>query len=99
VAVELVEEDIPVREGVRAFCEILGLDPLLLANEGKLLAAVPQSDAQAVLKAMRAHALGKDAAIIGRVIEGRKGEVSVLTPLGSHRLLRMPSGEHFPRIC
>jgi hydrogenase expression/formation protein HypE len=99
VAVELVEEDIPIREQVRAFCELLGLDPLLLANEGKLVAAVPESDAGKILEAMRDHPLGGDAAIIGRVIEGRKGEVSVRTPLGSHRLMRMPSGEHFPRIC
>jgi hydrogenase expression/formation protein HypE len=99
VAIELVEEDIQVREAVRAFCEMLGLDPLLLANEGKLLAAVAEGEAGAVLEAMRAHPLGKDAAIIGRISDGRKGEVSVLTPLGSHRLLRMPSGEHFPRIC
>jgi hydrogenase expression/formation protein HypE len=99
VAVELTDGDIPVREGVRAFCEVLGLDPLLLANEGKLVAAVAESDAQAVLAALRSQSLGEDAAVIGRVTDGRKGEVSVLTPLGSHRLLRMPSGEHFPRIC
>ena len=99
VAVEVVEEDIPVREEVRAFCEMLGLDPLLLANEGKLVAAVPEGEAGEVLAAMRAHPLGGDAAMVGRIMEGRKGEVSVLTPLGSHRLLRMPSGEHFPRIC
>jgi hydrogenase expression/formation protein HypE len=99
VALEVREEEIPVREGVRAFCEMLGLDPLLLANEGKLLAAVAESDAGAVLEAMRAHPLGREATCIGRVAEGRRGEVTVVTPLGSHRLLRMPSGEHFPRIC
>ncbi len=99
VALEVREADIPVREEVRAFCEVLGLDPLLLANEGKLLAAVPESSAPAVLEAMRAHPLGREAAVIGRVLEGRGGEVSLLTPLGSSRLLRMPSGEHFPRIC
>lgn len=99
VAIELAEEDIPVREGVRGVCEMLGLDYLLLANEGKLVAAVPQEDTENVLEAMRSHPLGKEAAIIGKVLEGRKGEVSILTPLGSHRLVRMPSGEHFPRIC
>jgi len=99
IAVEVVEEDIPIREEVQAFCEMLGLDPLLLANEGKLVAAVPRDDAGKVLAAMRAHPLGGDAAAVGRIVEGRQGEVSVLTPLGSHRLLRMPSGEHFPRIC
>jgi hydrogenase expression/formation protein HypE len=99
VALELSEGDIPVREEVRAVCEMLGLDPMLLANEGKLVAAVPEEDAEIVLRAMRGHPLGTHAAVIGKVVEGRAGEVSVLTPLGSHRLVRMPSGEHFPRIC
>jgi hydrogenase expression/formation protein HypE len=99
VAIELREEDIPVREGVRGVCEMLGLDPLLLANEGKLIAAVPESDHEAVLEAMRSHPYGLDSAPIGKVLDGRKGEVTLLTPLGSHRLVRMPSGEHFPRIC
>lgn len=99
VAMEVREADIPVREGVRAFCELLGLDPLLLANEGKLLAAVHPESAPRVLEAMRSHPLGREAAVIGRVLEGREGEVSILTPLRSRRLLRMPSGEHFPRIC
>jgi hydrogenase expression/formation protein HypE len=99
VAMELEEEHIPVREEVRAVCEMLGLDPMLLANEGKLVAAVAAEDAGVILEAMRAHPLGREAAVIGRVTEGRAGEVSLLTPLGSHRLVRMPSGEHFPRIC
>jgi hydrogenase expression/formation protein HypE len=99
VSLEVREADIPVREGVRAFCEMLGLDPLLLANEGKLLAAVHPESAPAVLEAMRAHPLGREAAVIGSVLEGPRGRVSILTPLGSSRLLRMPSGEHFPRIC
>jgi hydrogenase expression/formation protein HypE len=98
-AVELVEEELPVREEVRAVCEMLGLDPLLLANEGKLVAAVPEEEADKMLEAMRGHPLGRDSAVIGKVAEGRAGEVSILTPLGSHRLLRMPSGEQFPRIC
>ncbi len=99
VALEVKEEDIPVRDEVRAFCEMLGLDPMLLACEGKLLAAVARDSVNPVLAAMHAHPLGKNAAVVGRVVEGRAGEVSVLTALGSHRLLRMPSGEHFPRIC
>jgi hydrogenase expression/formation protein HypE len=98
-SIELLEEDVPVREGVRAACELLGLDPMLLANEGKLLAAVPPGDAERVLGAMRNHPLGRDAAVIGRALEGRKGEVWMLTPMGSRRLLRMPSGEQLPRIC
>ena len=98
-AFELVEEDVPVREEVRAVCEMLGLDPLYVANEGKLVAAVPGSDAEKVLAAVIEHPLGKDAVVIGRAAKGRKGQVSLLTPLGTHRLLRMPSGEQLPRIC
>jgi len=88
-----------VREGVRAICEMLGLDPLLVANEGKLLAAVPEEDAPAVLGAMKGEDEGRDARVIGRVVAGRKGRVTLLTRLGSQRLLRMPSGEQLPRIC
>lgn len=98
-AFEVTEERVPVREQVRGVCELLGLDPLYVANEGKLLAAVPESSAEAVLAAMRSHPLGADSASIGRVIEGKKGRVELVTALGSHRLLRMPSGEQLPRIC
>ncbi|MBU4179604.1 MAG: hydrogenase expression/formation protein HypE, partial [Actinobacteria bacterium] len=63
------------------------------------LAAVPERDAGAVLEAMRANPRGKEAGIIGRIIEGRRGEVSMITSLGSHRLVRAPSGEQLPRIC
>jgi hydrogenase expression/formation protein HypE len=98
-AFEVVEGDVPVREEVRAVCEMLGLDPLYVANEGKLLAAVGENDAEKVLAAIKAHALGKNAMLIGRVTEGRKGQVSIVTPLGTRRLLRMPSGEQLPRIC
>jgi hydrogenase expression/formation protein HypE len=98
-SIELNERDMPVREEVRAACELLGMDPLYLANEGKLLAAVAPQDLDTVLAAMLKHPLGRDARVIGRVQEGRKGQVSLVTPLGSHRLLRMPSGEQLPRIC
>jgi hydrogenase expression/formation protein HypE len=98
-ALEVEEERLPVREQVKGVCELLGLEPLYVANEGKLLAAVPESDARSVLAAMRSHPLGTDSTVIGRVIEGKKGRVELLTPLGSRRLLRMPSGEQLPRIC
>ena len=98
-ACEVVEGDVPVREGVRAVCEMLGLDPLYVANEGKLLAAVPESDAEKVFAAIKGHALGENARLIGRATTGRKGQVSLLTPLGTRRLLRTPSGEQLPRIC
>lgn len=98
-ALRLEETALPVREEVRAACEMLGMDPLYLANEGKLLAAVAPECAGAVLEAMRGHPLGGESRVIGRAESGRVGEVSLLTPLGTHRLLRMPSGEQLPRIC
>lgn len=99
LAMEVEEESVPVREQVRAVCEVLGLDPLLIANEGKLLAAVAPEDTARVLEAMRAHPLGRDAAVIGHALEGKPGRVSLTGALGSSRLLRMPSGEQLPRIC
>lgn len=99
LAFEVDEDEIPVREGVRAVCEVLGLDPLYVANEGKCLAAVPAPDVDAVLAAMKANPYGRDARVIGRAVEGRKGRVSLTGALGSSRLLRMPSGEQLPRIC
>lgn len=99
VAFEVDEDAIPIREEVRAVCEILGLDPLYVANEGKLLASVPASIQERVLSAMRSNPLGADASVIGRVIEGKSGRVTLNGPLGSARLMRMPSGEQLPRIC
>ena len=99
--VEIVVEEgrIPVRPVVRGLCELLGLDPLYVANEGKLVAIVPQPAAERILAAMRAHPLGRDAAIIGRVRAGRAGRVALRTTLGAHRVLDMMAGELLPRIC
>ncbi|MDD5448094.1 MAG: hydrogenase expression/formation protein HypE [Actinomycetota bacterium] len=96
---EIWEEDIPVRAPVEAACEMLGLDPLFVANEGKLLCAVAPLDADTVLCAMRSHPYGKEARIIGEVVSGKPGEVTVRTSMGTRRPLRMPSGEQLPRIC
>lgn len=98
-AIDLYEEKLLVRDAVRSVCELLGLDPIFAANEGKLLCAAPEEEAQKILEAMKGHPLGGDAAVIGRVVDGRKGNVNVITPIGSRRLLRMPSGEELPRIC
>ncbi len=99
VAIEIYEDSLPVRDGVRAVCELLGLDPLYVANEGKLLAAVPAEAEALVLEAMRATEVGADSIVIGRVTDGRSGDVVMVTTLGSRRLVRMPSGEQLPRIC
>ncbi|MCL6430735.1 MAG: hydrogenase expression/formation protein HypE [Anaerolineae bacterium] len=99
--VEIVIEEarIPIRPAVQSLCELLGIDPLYVANEGKLVAIVPEEAAGQVLAAMRAHPLGRDAAIIGRVRSGRAGRVSLRTTLGAHRILDMMVGELLPRIC
>jgi hydrogenase expression/formation protein HypE len=93
------EADIPVREAVRAACEFLGLDPLYVANEGKLVAICPYQEAEHLLAAMRAHPLGADAAIIGEVIEDSHHFVQMETAFGGRRIVDWLSGEQLPRIC
>lgn len=99
VGIEIEENSIPIRDDVRSACEILGLDPLYVANEGKLLAFVAPQVANDVLQQMRSHPYGKDAAIIGRVIAQNAGIVTLRTTLGSSRIVDMISGEQLPRIC
>lgn len=99
VSIRLTERAIPVRDEVRGVCEILGLDALYFANEGKLVAVVPGDRAEAVLAAMRDHPAGRDAAIIGEVIDGYAGRVLVETGFGGERIMDMLVGEQLPRIC
>jgi hydrogenase expression/formation protein HypE len=99
VCVEIDEDAVPVSEGVRVACELLGIDPLHVANEGKLVAMVPPDQADAALAAMRAHRYGEGAAIVGRVTDGPAGRVHLKTVLGSLRLLDLPAGDLLPRIC
>lgn len=99
VTIEIDEEAIPYRTEVRSACELLGLDPLILANEGKLVAIVDEADANAVLEAMRADRYGGDAAVIGRVEASETPRVHARTILGSRRVISMPTGEQLPRIC
>jgi hydrogenase expression/formation protein HypE len=99
VQVDINERDIPVQENVRGVCEILGLDPLFLANEGKMVLFCPQADAQRVLSAMQAHKYGKNAAIIGSVGDTSKGRVVLKTSIGGERIVDLPTGELVPRIC
>lgn len=96
-AIEIAEEAIPVRDEVRGFCDILGLDPLYMGNEGKMLAVVKGADAEKALTAVKATNLGKDAVILGDVKSG-KG-VSMITRLGGKRVVDMLYGEGLPRIC
>jgi hydrogenase expression/formation protein HypE len=99
VAIALDELAIPVRAEVRGACEILGLDPLTIANEGKLLAVVAPEAARVALAALRAHPLGQEAAIIGTVQPGPAGMVFLRTDIGGTRVLDMLVGDPLPRIC
>jgi hydrogenase expression/formation protein HypE len=97
------EADIPVRDTVAAGCAVLGLDPLYLANEGKLVCMLPRHKADAALEVMRSFPEGRDAACIGEIAaagaDGKAGQVVLRTRLGGYRLLGMPEGEQLPRIC
>jgi len=99
VAIEIEEAATPICEEVRGFCEILGLDPLYLANEGKVVIVVPPQEADAALGAMRGHPLGRDACAIGRITRGQAGRVAMKTVFGGQRIVDMLVGEQLPRIC
>jgi hydrogenase expression/formation protein HypE len=99
VGIVLEEDLIPVRPAVRSACEMLGFDPLYVANEGKLLAIVEEQQAEIVLQAMRAERYGEEAALIGTVAAQPAGRVLMKTLLGSHRIVDELSGEMLPRIC
>jgi hydrogenase expression/formation protein HypE len=93
------ESAIPVKAQVNAACEFLGLDPLYVANEGKLIAICPHADAPRLLAAMRAHPRGADAAIIGEVVEDPHRFVQMETAFGGRRVVDWLTGEQLPRIC
>jgi hydrogenase expression/formation protein HypE len=95
----LDESALPVRPAVVAACEMLGMDPLYVANEGKLVAVVPEAHAEAMLDAMHQHPYGQDAALIGRVVADHPGMVLAQTGIGGRRVVDMPLGEILPRIC
>lgn len=99
VSIEIEEKRIPVREEVRGACELLGLDPLYVANEGKLVAIVAPEGAHDVLTAMRANARGEEASIIGMVAKGHPGMVTMRTVFGSSRIVDLLPGDQLPRIC
>lgn len=99
VGMKLREEDIPVNPQVNAACELLGLDPLYVANEGKLICICEQRDAARLLEVMRAHPLGSNASIIGEVVEDSHGFVQMETGFGGNRVVDWLTGEQLPRIC
>lgn len=99
VDIEINEGDIPIQEEVRAACEILGYDPLYLANEGKLVAFIPSEIALDILKNMKKNKYGKESKIIGRVVKKSEGKVYLNTTIGGKRIVDMLTGEQLPRIC
>jgi hydrogenase expression/formation protein HypE len=99
VGIALQESVIPVRDSVRGACEVLGLDPMYVANEGKLVAVVAPEIADAVLTSMRSHPLGRDAVLIGEIVEKPPGMVLMKTSIGGTRVVDVLFGEQLPRIC
>lgn len=99
MGIEIQENDIPVKEEVHGICELLGFDPLYLANEGKVVMVVDKDVAPVVVKELKKHPLGKDSSIIGEITEEHQGDVLLNTAIGGRRLIKMLSGEQLPRIC
>jgi hydrogenase expression/formation protein HypE len=99
VGIRIEEEKIPVDKAVLAACELLGFDPLHIANEGKLAAAIAPRAAGSVLAAMKRNKYGRQAVIIGEVVNEHRGQVVMKTSLGASRIIDMPVGELLPRIC
>ena len=99
VGIRLNETSIPINEEVRGACEILGLDPLYVANEGKCLLIVAREAGEVVLAALQAHPLGREAALIGEVVADHPGRVVLRSRIGGQRIVDMLSGEQLPRIC
>jgi hydrogenase expression/formation protein HypE len=99
VGIRLDEASIPLRGEVRGMCELLGLDPLYLANEGKLVAVVAAEQADALLQAMQGHPAGTASRVIGEVTASRPGRVTLRSVMGGERVVDVPFGEQLPRIC
>jgi hydrogenase expression/formation protein HypE len=97
--VTLDEVEIPMRRETLYACEMLGVDPLDVANEGKLVAVVPAEQADAALDALRGHALGREAAVIGVIGDEHDGLCELITDVGGRRVIQKPYGEQLPRIC
>lgn len=99
VGIELIESAIPIQEAVRGICEVLGIDPFYLANEGKLLAVAPENKVQDLIRIMHQHPYGRNAAVIGRVVGKSAVKVSMKTIIGGHRIIDVMVGDPLPRIC
>jgi len=99
VGIDIIEQKIPVKTSVKSACELLGLDPMYIANEGKLICLVPANKVDELLKLMQSHKLGKDSKIIGEVVAEHKKMVTMQTQLGGRRIVDYLTGDQLPRIC
>lgn len=99
VRIDVDEKSVPVQDNVRGVCEILGFDPLFLANEGKMILFCAESDTKTILNVMHKHRYGQQAAVIGRVSQASQGRVVLKTSIGGERMIDLPTGELVPRIC
>ena len=99
IGIRIYEEKIPLKDETAGICELLGFDPLYVANEGKLIAFVPPQDAENVLAAIREDDCGQDASIIGEAVSDNRGRVIMQTRTGGARIVDMLTGEQLPRIC
>jgi hydrogenase expression/formation protein HypE len=99
LGIEITEADVPVKDEVRGICELLGFDPLHLANEGKVILVAGKQSGRKVLEVMRKHKPGKEGAIIGRMVSEHPGKVKLITTSGGSRWIDLPAGEQLPRIC
>ncbi|MBE0666068.1 MAG: hydrogenase expression/formation protein HypE, partial [Bacteroidales bacterium] len=97
--IEINESALPVRNDVKAVCEILGFDPLHVANEGKVLIVASEHEATDILEALRAHESGKDSAVIGKIVNDHPGRVVMKNETGGRRIVDTLSGDQLPRIC
>ncbi|HQL01019.1 MAG TPA: AIR synthase-related protein, partial [Smithellaceae bacterium] len=97
--IDIDEKNMPIQDNVRGICEILGFDPLYLANEGKIVVFCAESDARTVLQTMQQHPYGRNAALIGRFGSSTPGRVVLKTIIGGERIIDLPTGELVPRIC
>ena len=99
IGMEINEKDIPLRDGVVSACEMLGIDPLSIGNEGKVVIACVPEMADEVVKTLRNHPLGKNAAVIGHAVESNVPRVIMRTEIGGKRIIEPPTGDPVPRIC
>jgi len=99
VGIEIIEESVPIKAAVQAAGEMLGISPFIMANEGKIVMIVAEGYEEDALKAMKGCKNGKDAAIIGRVIDKYRGRVVIKTKIGGRRFLERPMGDPVPRVC